>query len=55
MLFDVQGLGSIKNVGGFDVYVKGHYCEDNIKSIYRDITKGRSNFVKLKLGEWQIL
>lgn len=35
--------------------MKGHYCEENLKSIYRDITKGRSTFIKLKLGEWQVL
>jgi hypothetical protein len=48
-------LGSIKNVNGFDVYVKGHFCDENLKALYKDISKGRTNYVKLLLGRWKIL
>ena len=37
MLFHVQGVGSIKKVGGFDVYVKEKHCEDTLKDIIKEL------------------
>lgn len=39
ILFQVQGCGSFKSVGGIDVFVKSQYCEDSI----RELIKHRKN------------
>lgn len=33
LLFSVQGVGSIKNVNGYDVYVKHEHCDESLKYI----------------------
>ena len=35
ILFWVQGVGSIKQVGGLDVYVKHQHSEESMKEIFR--------------------
>ena len=51
----MQGIGSIKNVNGFDVYVKGNFCDENLKALYKSIVKGNTNYIKILLGRWKIL
>ena len=35
LLFWVQGVGSIKQVGGLDVYVKHEHCEESLKELFK--------------------
>lgn len=35
LLFWVQGVGSIKQVGGLDVYVKSEHCEESLKELFK--------------------
>ena len=35
LLFWVQGVGSIKQVGGIDVYVKHEHCEESLKELFK--------------------
>ena len=37
LLFWVQGVGSIKQVGGLDVYVKHEHCEESLKELFKQI------------------
>lgn len=52
LLFCVQGVGSIKNINDFDVYLKHDHCEDSLKDILSSIRKDGSKYpiVKLMLG-----
>ena len=57
ILFAIQGVGEIKQVNGFDVFVKKSDCEASLKDIHKYI-KYESNvhpIVKLTLGEWKFL
>jgi len=37
LLFWVQGVGSIKQVGGIDVFVKHEHCEESLKELFKYI------------------
>ena len=37
ILYCVQGVGSIKSVGGVDVYVKSDSCEDSIRELIKHL------------------
>jgi hypothetical protein len=57
LLFFLQGVGSIKKVNDYDVYVKHAQCEHSLTDVYRRL-KNESNIypiVKLTLGEWRFL
>jgi hypothetical protein len=36
-LFYAQGVGNIKKVGEFDVYVKNEHCEESIRDLIKAI------------------
>ena len=51
-LFNIQGVGAIKNINGYDVYVKNKDCETSLNYLYRS-SKNESVFdpwVKQILG-----
>ena len=35
LLFWVQGVGSIKQMGGLDVYVKHEHCEESLRELQK--------------------
>ena len=51
----VQGVGSIKSVGGVDVYVKSDACEDHLRSLIHHLKFDEKQSVKLLLGTWCFL
>lgn len=53
----MQGVGNIKEVGGFDVYVKNEHCEESIKDLIKTIKheNPRLAVVKETLGKWNFL
>jgi len=57
ILFEVQGVGQIKNINGYDVYVKSEQCDDCLKNIFRFLQRDGNTFplVRLTLGEWGFL
>ena len=57
LLFWVQGVGSIKQVGGLDVYVKHEHCEESLKELFKyvKVDSQREPFVRQTLGEWAFL
>ncbi|CDW80133.1 UNKNOWN [Stylonychia lemnae] len=58
LLFCVQGVGSVKNINGYDVYVKNEsYCEDSLKDLYSNLKRDGDTYpiVRLFLGEWGLL
>lgn len=57
LLFNIQGVGSIKKINNYDVYVKNKDCETSLNYLYRSI-RNESNFdpwVKQILGQWKFL
>ena len=57
LLFWVQGVGNIKQVGGIDVYVKHEHCEESLKELqkYIKFDRQREPFVRQTLGRWNFL
>ena len=57
ILFCTQGVGNIKNVGGFDVYVKNEHCEESIRDLIKNIKNDNPRIpaVKQTLGNWNFL
>lgn len=57
LLFLTQGVGSIKSINNFDVYVKHDQCEYSLKDIYRRLKTESEKIpiIKLTLGNWQFL
>jgi len=57
LLFWVQGVGSIKQVGGLDVYAKHEHCEESLKELfkYMKFDRQKEPFVKETLGKWAFL
>ena len=53
----VQGVGSIKSVGGVDVYVKSAACEDHLRSLIHHLKfdSEKRPAVKQLLGTWCFL
>lgn len=57
LLFNIQGVGAIKKINGYDVYVKNKDCETSLNYLYRMI-KNESIYepwVKETLGQWKFL
>jgi hypothetical protein len=57
LIFCVQGVGSIKKINDYDVYVKSEHCIESLKDIHKHIKGdgGSYPFVLLTLGEWKFL
>lgn len=58
LLFFKQGIGAIKKVEDYDVYVKHDQAEYGLKQILRELRLDDSSsrpFVKLMLAEWKFL
>mgnify|MGYP000932345905 CR=1 FL=1 len=57
LLFAVQGLGSVREVGGLSVYVKGSHCDDSVKDLIKFCKRDDSDnpATRIELGKWQIL
>lgn len=57
LLFLAQGVGSIKNINNFDVYVKHPQCEYSLKDIHRKLKCESEKYpiVKLTLGQWEFV
>lgn len=43
ILFNIQGIGAVKKINGYDVFVKNKDCETSLNYLYRSI-KNESNF-----------
>ena len=56
-MFFIQGVGSIKNINGYDVYVKHQQSEHSLKDIHRRLKNESMQLpiVKLTLGDWKFL
>ncbi len=48
-------MGSIKSVGGIDVYVKNDHCEESVKELIKLLKFDDSLQTKLILGTWEFL
>jgi len=50
-------VGSIKQVGGLDVYVKHEHCEESLKELFKYLKfdSPKEPFVRTKLGSWNFL
>ena len=57
LLFWVQGVGSIKQVGGLDVYVKHQHSEESLKELFKYLKfdSQKHPFVRTTLGQWNFL
>ena len=57
LLFWVQGVGSIKQVGGLDVYVKHQHSEESLKELFKYLKfdSQKYPFVRTTLGQWNFL
>ena len=57
LLYEVQGLGSIKNVNGYDMYVKSAFCEESLRKLVNILKTDSPSFpyARVSLGEWRIL
>ena len=57
LLFWTQGVGSIKQVGGKDIYVKSNDCEESLKALINQLKRDnpRAPYARTKLGEWGFL
>lgn len=57
LLFAVQGVGTIKNVNGYDVYVKHEHSEDSLKFILQSLRSDGQAYplVRLYLGQWGLV
>ena len=54
ILFAIQGVGQIKNINGYDVYVKNNQCEASLRDIHRFLKNDSmiNPITKLTLGHW---
>jgi hypothetical protein len=50
-------VGNVKNVGGFDVYVKNEHAEESIRDLIKSIKHDHPTVpaVKQTLGNWNFL
>ena len=57
LLFWTQGVGSTKQVGGIDVYVKHEHCEESLKELFKYLKfdSQREPYVRQTLGKWNFL
>lgn len=55
ILYWAQGVGSIKNIDGYDVYVKSEFCEDSLKQIQKHLKMDGQSYpiVRHFLGDWR--
>ena len=57
LLFLTQGVGSIKNINNYDVYVKHPQCEYSLKDIVKRLKTESEKYpiFKLTLGAWNFV
>jgi hypothetical protein len=57
LLFSVQGVGSVKTLNGFKVYVKGKYAQESIRELIKHLKNDTPSnpIVRLTLGRWKFL
>ena len=57
LLFFVQGLGSVKEINGFDAYVKGPHCEESLIDIIKMCKKDDMDTpaTRIELAKWNVL
>lgn len=57
ILFATQGVGRVKNINGYDVYVKNKQCEASLRDIHKFLKHESmaQPTAKLTLGEWEFL
>lgn len=57
ILFYAQGVGNIKKVGEFDVYVKNEHCEESIRDLIKAIKQENAKLpvTRQTLGKWNFL
>jgi len=58
VLFQIQGVGSIKNVQGLEVYVKNEHCEEAIRELSKLLKQeslSKMPMIKHILGAWKFL
>ena len=57
LLFWVQGVGSVKQVEGYDCYVRHECCEQSLKEIFKALKYDSTHFPnkRLILSEWNFI
>lgn len=57
LLFHVQGLGSVREINGLPIYVKGSHCEDSLKDLIKICKRDDADnpVTRIELGKWHIL
>jgi hypothetical protein len=57
ILFQIQGVGAIKSIGGIDVYVKSEHCEESIRELIKHLKNEspKNPIIKHILGQWSFL
>ena len=57
LLFDIQGVGAIKMMNGYNVYVKNKQCYPCLGNIFKQIKRDSivHPIVKKILGEWKFV
>ena len=57
LLFHVQGLGSVREINGLSIYVKGPHCEDSLKDLIKICKRDDVDnpAARTQLGKWHIL
>ena len=57
ILFQVQGVGSVKTIGGIEVYVKSQYCEESLRELIKHLKNDNAKepLIKHTLTKWQFL
>lgn len=50
----MQGVGSYKDINGFQMYVKHEHCLESLKDIYKHLKADSQSypFIRLTLGNW---
>lgn len=57
ILFWINGVGGIKQVGEADVYVKHEHCEESLREIFKKLRfdSKKNPHVHHKVGEWKFV
>jgi hypothetical protein len=57
IFFQTKGVGSVKSIGGVDVYVKSEHCESSLKQLIKHLRTDSPKFPIIKeiLGKWSFI
>ena len=57
ILFWINGVGGIKQVGEADVYVKHEHCEESLRELFKLLRfdSKQNPHVTSKIGEWRFV